>query len=256
MADLGKKPREMMPDDWLRVHMLHRLSEVHERFMLHPRILDVLEALIGPDVLALQTMLFFKQPGQPGQGFHQDAYYIPSFPDTLCGAWLALSRADEENGCLWFSVGSQNEPIYPDSRGVGRAIQSNLGNMGIIDNASHTNEAVNGLTRVAKKYAAREVSVPAEPGDVVFFGGHIIQAILNLPVAGTEAQLRETRQWQDSFCLRDGLLYYTGMNKHGRAHKYQRWPAIYIPQGPARVKLMQGYHDVLHRGEWRLFHTL
>jgi phytanoyl-CoA hydroxylase len=174
MADLGKKPREMTPDDWLRVHMLHRLSEVHERFLLHPRILDVLEALIGPDVLALQTMLFFKQPGQPGQGFHQDAYYIPSHPDTLCGAWLALSRADEENGCLWFTAGSQNEPIYPDSRGVGRAIQSNLGEMGIIDHASDTDEAVNGLTRVAKKYAGREVPVIAEPGDVVFFGGHII----------------------------------------------------------------------------------
>ena len=83
---------------WLRVHMLHRLLPIHERFLLHPRVLDVLEALIGPDVLALQSMLFFKQPGQSGQGYHQDSYYIPTFPDTLCGAWLALDRADEENG--------------------------------------------------------------------------------------------------------------------------------------------------------------
>ena len=64
---------------WLRVHMLHRLLPIHERFLLHPRILDVLEALVGPDVLALQSMLFFKQPGQPGQGYHQDSYYIPTF---------------------------------------------------------------------------------------------------------------------------------------------------------------------------------
>src|SRR5262245_50683503 len=75
---------------WDRLHMAHRTLEIHERFLLHPRIIDVLEALIGPDVLALQTMMFFKQPGQAGQGYHQDAYYIPTQPDTLCGAWLAL----------------------------------------------------------------------------------------------------------------------------------------------------------------------
>ena len=174
MSDLGNVPHPSRPEDWLRVHMLHRQSAIHERFLLHPRILDVLEALIGPDVLALQTMLFFKQPGQPGQGYHQDSYYISTFPDTLCGAWLALTPADEENGCLWFTVDSQHEPIYPDPRGTGVAMQKNLEDLGTITHASDTDEARNGLTRVARKYAGREVAVPAEPGDVVFFGGHIL----------------------------------------------------------------------------------
>jgi ectoine hydroxylase-related dioxygenase (phytanoyl-CoA dioxygenase family) len=159
---------------WLRIHMLHRRLEIHERFLLHPRTLDVLEALIGPDVLALQTMLFFKQPGQPGQGYHQDSYYIPTFPDTLCGAWLALDRADEENGCLWMTVGSQHEPVYPDSDGVTANGHQGLGDLEPIFNASHTDERANGLTRVARKYAGREVAVLAEPGDVVFFAGHVL----------------------------------------------------------------------------------
>jgi hypothetical protein len=51
-----------------RIHMLHRQVPLHERYLLHPRVLDVLETLIGPDVLALQTMLFLKPPGSPGQG--------------------------------------------------------------------------------------------------------------------------------------------------------------------------------------------
>jgi phytanoyl-CoA hydroxylase len=170
-------PTFRSPDErlhyWLRAHMLHRRLPIHERFLLHPRILDVLEALIGPDVLALQTMLFFKQPGQPGQGYHQDSYYIPTFPDTLCGAWLAVDRADEDNGCLWMTVGSQHEPVYPDDEG--RAAESRLlGDMSTIANASHTDEQVNGLTRVAQRYAGREVKVVAEPGDVVFFGGHVV----------------------------------------------------------------------------------
>ena len=174
MSDLGMVERPRAPADWLRAHMLHRKHPLHERFLLHPRLLDVLEALIGPDVLALQSMLFFKQPGQPGQGYHQDSYYIPTYPQTLCGAWLALTRADEKNGCLWFTVGTQNEPIYPDAGGQGRALQSNLNDLGTIYGASVTDESNNGLLRIAGKYPGKEVKVEAEPGDVVFFGGRIL----------------------------------------------------------------------------------
>jgi ectoine hydroxylase-related dioxygenase (phytanoyl-CoA dioxygenase family) len=215
MADLGKTPRPQTPEDWLRVHMLHRRLAIHERFMLHPRILDVLEALIGPDVLALQTMLFFKQPGQPGQGYHQDAYYIPSFPDTLCGAWLALSRADEENGCLWFTEGSQHEPIYPDPRGWASAMQANIGDLGTIDQASNTDEAVNGLTRVAKKYAGREVPVTADPGDVVFFGGHIIHR------SHTNRSNRPRRSFVGHYCnARSWVPWNSGEPYEGEAANY------------------------------------
>ena len=54
-----------------RIHMLSRLNAAAERGMLHPRILDVTEALIGPDVYALQSMLFLNPPGKGGQGWHQ-----------------------------------------------------------------------------------------------------------------------------------------------------------------------------------------
>ena len=63
---------------YLRIHMLHQHLEIHERYLLHPRILDVLEALIGPDVMAMQTMLFFQAAGRcrpglsPGQLLHSD----------------------------------------------------------------------------------------------------------------------------------------------------------------------------------------
>jgi hypothetical protein len=96
-----------------RLHMLHRQFEPAGRYLLYPRALDVLEALIGPDVLALQTMLFLNPPGLGGQGWHQDAYYITTYPETLIGVWIALDHADEENGCLYVTPGSHTEPIYP-----------------------------------------------------------------------------------------------------------------------------------------------
>lgn len=176
--DVPPPPEDWDPDQkikyYLRVHMLHRVLPIHERFLLHPRVLDVLEALIGPDVLALQSMLFFKQPGQPGQGYHQDSYYISTFPDTLCGAWLALEKVDEENGCLWMTTGSQNEPVYPDNDGQTPNGQRDLKDLEPIYGASNSNENMNGLTRVARKYPGKEVKAEVEAGDVVFFGGHIL----------------------------------------------------------------------------------
>lgn len=158
-----------------RTFMPHRHHPLHERFLLHPRVLDVLEALIGPDVMAMQSMLFLKPPGAPGQGYHQDAYYIHMRPDTLCGAWLALERADEENGCLWMTRGSQHEPIHPDPKKLPDGTLANdLDGLHLVENASDPDAEVNQLSPVAAKYAGDEVPAVVEPGDVIFFMGHII----------------------------------------------------------------------------------
>ena len=158
---------------YLRIHMLHRQLEIHERFLLHPRVLDVLEALIGPDVMAMQSMLFIKAPGGEGQGYHQDSYYIPTYPDTLCGAWVAVDDADEENGCLWITPGSHVEPIYPTEDRVHQN-HANLGDLAVVENVSNTDTGVNTLSRVAARYDGSEVAVPVKAGDVIFFGGHVL----------------------------------------------------------------------------------
>jgi phytanoyl-CoA hydroxylase len=159
----------------LRIHMLHRRLEIHERYMLHPRIVDVVSALIGPDVLALQTMLFVKGPRSPGQGYHQDSFHIITQPDTLIGAWLALDRADEENGCVWITAGSQHEPVYPDAdESAGHGGDVLLADIPAIEGADDPDERRNGLTPVAARYPGREVPAVLDPGDVVFFDGHVL----------------------------------------------------------------------------------
>ncbi len=154
----------------VRIHMLHRQLELHERYLLHPRVLDVLQALIGPDVLALQTMLFLKPPGREGQGWHQDSYYIPTEPDSLCGAWIAIDDCDEYNGAMWFARGSQIEPSYP-SQSYGHGDRQ-LADIGWAEKTSDMDDAVNQLAPVADRYP--QVLVPAKAGDVVFFGGHVL----------------------------------------------------------------------------------
>ncbi|GIV08167.1 MAG: syringomycin biosynthesis enzyme [Fimbriimonadales bacterium] len=158
-----------------RAHQLHRSDPVAEWGLLHPRVLDVLEALIGPDVLALQTMLFYNPPGTGGQGWHQDSYYITTYPDTLIGAWLALEPADETNGCLWVVPGSHCEPIYPPVNNTYAHVHAAnaFEDLHEIENASHLDDSVNTLTQVVRKYPP-PIAVPMEAGDVLFFEGHLL----------------------------------------------------------------------------------
>ena len=169
------KTPEARLEHLLRIHMLHRRLEIHERYLLHPRVLDVVAALVGPDVLALQSMLFVKRPGSPGQGYHQDSFHIITQPDTLSGAWVALDRADTENGCVWITAGSQHEPVYPDADEQARhGGDTQLSDIPSITGADDPDESRNGLTPVAAKYAGREQPAVLDPGDAVFFSGHAL----------------------------------------------------------------------------------
>jgi hypothetical protein len=164
-----------------RIHMGHQKIELWERYLLYPRVLDVVAALTGPDVAAMQTMLFTKAPGANGQGFHQDSYYIPTFPDTLLGAWIAIDRADEENGCLWMSPGSNAEPIYPPENGYGYGDLQLAGIPSVRNVGGHSNDdedPLNTLKPLAGRYESAEVPCVMEPGDVAFFGGHVLHRSL------------------------------------------------------------------------------
>jgi chlorinating enzyme len=172
MQPTSDDPQELYKR-FTRVHMLHRHFAPAERYLLYPRVLDVLQALIGPDVLALQTMLFLNPPGLGGQGWHQDAYYITTYPETLIGVWVALDRADEANGCLWVTPGSHTEPIYPSPDRHHLYAEESFDDLGQVEHVSSLDEEANTLTRVAKRYPD-PIPCVVEPGDVIFFHSHLL----------------------------------------------------------------------------------
>lgn len=98
----------------IAIHFPHKISPLMRRTMAYPRVVEVLTQIIGPDVKAMQTMLFVKSAGTPGQAWHQDEHYIATRDRSLCGAWIALDDATIENGCLWMHPGSQAPGVlYP-----------------------------------------------------------------------------------------------------------------------------------------------
>jgi non-heme Fe2+,alpha-ketoglutarate-dependent halogenase len=67
----------------------------------HKRILDVVEDLIGPDILVYTATWFIKEAKSPTfAAWHQDATYFGLEPYEHVTAWVALSEADAEAGCM------------------------------------------------------------------------------------------------------------------------------------------------------------
>jgi non-heme Fe2+,alpha-ketoglutarate-dependent halogenase len=68
----------------------------------HPRILDAVEDLIGPDILVYTATWFIKEAHSPAfAAWHQDATYFGLIPnDQHVTAWVALSDASAEAGCM------------------------------------------------------------------------------------------------------------------------------------------------------------
>jgi ectoine hydroxylase-related dioxygenase (phytanoyl-CoA dioxygenase family) len=109
------EPDQLVVRRYLCIHFPHKLSALMRRTVAHPVVVDALTQVIGPDVKAMQSMLFIKSEGKPGQAWHQDELFIPTRDRSLTAAWIALDDATVENGCLWVLPGSHRPGVlYPD----------------------------------------------------------------------------------------------------------------------------------------------
>lgn len=76
----------------------------------NPAILDAAEDLVGPDILTYGTVLFIKEPHDPGfVSWHQDARYMGLEPHVGITCWVALSHANETSGSMRMLPGTHHE---------------------------------------------------------------------------------------------------------------------------------------------------
>ncbi len=74
------------------------------------RLVDAIEDLIGPNILNYGTVLFIKEPHDPGfVSWHQDARYMGLEPHAGVTAWVALSHSNETSGCMQMIPGSHSQ---------------------------------------------------------------------------------------------------------------------------------------------------
>jgi len=88
-------------------HKSHLLFTWVDEIVHHPKIVDAAEDVLGPDLLCWSVSFFIKEANSPGfVSWHQDAFYWGLSKDDVMTAWVALSPANLESGCMKFIPGS------------------------------------------------------------------------------------------------------------------------------------------------------
>jgi hypothetical protein len=78
----------------------------------HPRLIDAVSQILGPDLLVWGSGLFIKEPSSKSfVSWHQDLNYWGLDGDREVTAWVALTPATVENGCMRFVAGSHRAVV-------------------------------------------------------------------------------------------------------------------------------------------------
>ena len=145
VKDLGSQDRRSWDDELISPELYGLMS--------HPRILDMVESLLGPEILA--TGMIAVRPKTPGDlrttvQWHQDSNYFG--PDTanarIITVWIPLVAATPDNGCLQVIPGSHHWGYQPSQK----------------DSVSGNLQPLEDPTR-----RAQPVTLPMSPGDLLAF---------------------------------------------------------------------------------------
>jgi ectoine hydroxylase-related dioxygenase (phytanoyl-CoA dioxygenase family) len=144
---------------------LHYISKVHTLLdfaadlATDERVLDAVEAVLGPDIMLFDVTYIVKEPNQRSHvSWHQDLTYWGFSSDEQVSMWLALSPATEESGCMRMLPGSHAQ-----------------GPVGHEDVSDPDNVLYRGQT-VKDVAEERAVHCPLAPGEASFHHGWTLHA--------------------------------------------------------------------------------
>lgn len=141
----------------------HFQEEFIWRLASDPRILEIIEGLMGRDILLLSTHFFCKYPDPQGEKFvawHQDVTYWGLEPPIAHTAWVAIDDSDIENGCMKAIPGTHRTGIAPHGKSE---IDGNLLSINQEISSEYVDES-------------RAVNLELRAGQISVHGGHVFHA--------------------------------------------------------------------------------
>ena len=146
---------------WLQNALLpniHHRSELVRKYYFTGPLVDVAEALIGPNIKGATSQLTFKMRGNTQAfGWHQDNGYGQLDPANAISALTALDDTDERNGCLWIIPGSHQQ-----------------GQIDVTDHFSAASKTAGAELNLDIPDADQAIPVPLQAGDAAIFHGHLL----------------------------------------------------------------------------------
>lgn len=151
----------------------------------NPKILDCIEALLGPDILLLASHCFCKYgDGEKSSKFvawHQDATYWGLKPPVTITAWYAIDDSNQENGCMRCIPGSHKAGL----RSHGKSLQK--GNL----------LSINQEVEVSEAEEEKAVDLVLKAGEISLHDGIIIHG--SLPNQSSHRRCGLTLRYVPSF---------------------------------------------------------
>ncbi|MDJ0933192.1 chlorinating enzyme [Breoghania sp.] len=128
--DLLDTSSALFPDSKLNYDRHLDLPQLN-RIISHPRLVDKISLIFGPDVLSWRTEWFPKYPGDEGTDWHQAESFV-EFEGTEkleptavvegqpweLTAWIAMTKTNKANGCLKLMPGSHRTWYFDKKRNV------------------------------------------------------------------------------------------------------------------------------------------
>lgn len=100
---------------WPRAWSLksHLIFTAIDRVVHHPKILDAVEDILGPDILCWSSRWFIKDKNDGGfVSWHQDVpYWGIDVSENIVTAWVAITPATRANGCMKVIPGSHRKLV-------------------------------------------------------------------------------------------------------------------------------------------------
>lgn len=143
-----------------QLNQAHVLFRFAYDIVVNPKILDAVEAIIGPDILVWGSTYFIKEPQSHSFiSWHQDLKYWGLDDDALVSCWVAISPVTRANGCMRFLPGSHRMDLL-DHR----------------DTFDDTNALTRGQEAVIDIDETRTAYAELKPGQASFHHGKLLHA--------------------------------------------------------------------------------
>jgi ectoine hydroxylase-related dioxygenase (phytanoyl-CoA dioxygenase family) len=137
-----------------------RLLPSFDRLIRHPRLIAAVSQLIGSDLLVWGSGLFIKDANSKSfVSWHQDLNYWGLDGANEVTAWVALTPATVENGCMRFLPGSHKHDLVAH-----------------VDSFAQDNLLTRGQEIAVKVDEANAVDVVMRAGQASFHHGHMYHA--------------------------------------------------------------------------------
>ncbi|MFA9419803.1 MAG: phytanoyl-CoA dioxygenase family protein [Gammaproteobacteria bacterium] len=220
-----------------QIGSMHYLAKVHTilssaaKLTCHASLLDVVEELIGPDILIYNATYIIKEPNTRSHvSWHQDLTYWGLDSDDQVSVWLALSDASESSGCMRMIPGSHQ-----------------LGQQHHILGEQDENNVLFQSQRVADIDESKAVSAELKPGQASFHHGWLLHA--SSPNVGADRRIGLNIQYIAPHVRQTKLPGFTALLARG-VDRYRNYETDVAATSDLDTDAMRRRDDMerLHRG--------